>query len=79
LFIAAGLLELPLIPVTLAFGLGRLVTYSLYLTLASVAVTSLSSAFGDFFGSPWSIALEVILVGATVVGPLLLAKGDEET
>lgn len=79
LFIAAGLLELPLIPVTLAFGLGRLVTYSLYLTVASVAITSLSGAFGDFFGSPWSIALEIILVLATVVGPLLLSKGDEET
>jgi MFS family permease len=77
LFIAAGLLELPLVFVTMAFGLGRLVTYSLYLTAASVAVTSLSGAFGDFFGSPWSIALEVILVLATVVGPLLLGRSRD--
>lgn len=79
LFIAAGLCDLPLIPVTLAFGLGRMVIYSLYLALASVAITSLSGAFGDFFGSPWLLAVEVLLMALTIVGPLLLAKGDETT
>ncbi len=79
LFIAAGLLELPLIAVTLAFGLGRLVTYSLYLAVASVAITSLASVFGDFFGSPWSIAIELALVAVTIVGPFLLGNSEEET
>ena len=79
LFIAAGFLELPLVPVTLAFGLGRLVTYSLYLTLASVATASLTGAFGNFFGSPLTIALEVVLVAATVVVPLLFAREPEPT
>ncbi len=77
LFIAAGLFNLPLLPVTLAFGLGRLVTYSLYLAVAGVAITSLSGAFRDFFGSPWSIAIEVLLVAVTVLGPLVVAGGDE--
>jgi hypothetical protein len=78
LFIAAGLFELPLMAVTLAFGFGRLVTYSLYLALASVAITSLTGALGDFFGSPWSLALEASLVLATVVGPLLFARDEDQ-
>jgi len=79
LFIAAGLLEVPLLPVTLAFGLGRLVTYSLYLTVASVAISSLSGAFGDFFGSPWSIGVEALLVVVTIVVPLLLGRTRDQT
>ncbi len=37
LFIAAGLLEMNLVPLTLAFLAGRLVSYSIYLSVASLA------------------------------------------
>ncbi|MEI6701347.1 MAG: hypothetical protein WCL38_06305 [Actinomycetota bacterium] len=71
LFIAAGLLELPLVPITLAFFAGRLVTYSLYLAAAGAATHALSQVFGDIWGSPWSVAIEVVMVLCTVALPLL--------
>ena len=77
LFIAAGLLELPLVPITLAFFAGRLVTYSLYLAAAGAATHALAQVFGDLWGSPWSISIEVAMVLCTVVLPLLPWKWRE--
>ena len=41
LFVAAGLLTVPLLPLTAAFFAGRLVSYSLYVAAASAAKDSL--------------------------------------
>ncbi|HEU4463033.1 MAG TPA: hypothetical protein VFR75_10625, partial [Solirubrobacterales bacterium] len=41
LFVAAGLMTAPLLPLTAAFFAGRLVSYSIYLSVASIAERSL--------------------------------------
>ncbi len=56
LFVAAGLLTVPLVPLTAAFFAGRLVSYSFYVGAASAARDSLGSVLGDAFGSPLGIA-----------------------
>ena len=73
LFEAAGLVGARLVPLTLAFGAGRLVTYSLYVGGASAAE---NSDFGRIVSreltSPWGIAVQVLLL----LGVLALAKVD---
>lgn len=71
LFIAAGLLEMPLLPITAAFVLGRAVSYSLYVTLATVAEQELGKVLGNVFGSPISIALQLLFLGAVTALPLV--------
>jgi membrane protein YqaA with SNARE-associated domain len=71
LFLAAGLLDLPLEPLTLAFFLGRLVSYSIYVSVATLADKQLGNVVGQIFGSPWSIALQVVLLVATCLLPLV--------
>ena len=71
LFMAAGLLDLPLGILTLAFFLGRLVSYSIYVTIATLADKQLGAVFSQFFGSPWSIALQLVLLMAVCVLPLI--------
>ena len=67
LFIAAGLMELPLRPLTLAFLAGRLVSYSIYVTAATVAASSLSELLGDSLLSPLGIALQLLMIGGLVL------------
>jgi len=68
LFVAAGLLDIELLPLTLAFGLGRLVSYSFYVTLATLADKRLGTILRDALGSPWSVALQVgLLAGAAAL------------
>jgi membrane protein YqaA with SNARE-associated domain len=71
LFVAAGLLELPLLPLTVGFVIGRIVTYSIYVGLATLAEKSFGSVFSSFFGSPWSIALQLVLLVLVVLLPLV--------
>ncbi|HEY7917388.1 MAG TPA: hypothetical protein VIC86_10475 [Acidimicrobiales bacterium] len=71
LFVAAGLLELDLIPLTLAFFVGRLVSYSIYVGVATVAERRVGSVLGHLLGSPWSIALQVVLLAAVAVLPFI--------
>jgi membrane protein YqaA with SNARE-associated domain len=71
LFVAAGLLELPLLRLTIAFFVGRLVSYSFYIAAASLADQHLGNVFERAFGSPWSIALQVGLLAAVCMLPLL--------
>ena len=71
LFVAAGLLELDLIPLTLAFFVGRLVSYSIYVTVATVAERQLGNVLGHLLGSPWSIAIQVVLLAAVAVLPFI--------
>ena len=67
LFIAAGLLTVPLVPLTLAFFAGRLVSYSLYVGAASAAKDSLGEVLGDAIGSPIGIALQVAMLAGLVL------------
>jgi uncharacterized membrane protein YdjX (TVP38/TMEM64 family) len=72
LFVAAGLLTVPLVPLTAAFFAGRLVSYSIYVAAASAAKDSLGSVLGDAFGSPLGIALQL----AMLAGLVLLLRFD---
>lgn len=73
LFEAAGLAGVRLLPFTLAFFLGRTVSYSIYVFTASgLKATSLGDSFRDALTSPWGIALQV----AMLIGLVLLAKID---
>ena len=71
LFLAAGLLDLRLGLLTLAFFLGRLVSYSIYVRVATLANKQLGNVLGQIFGSPWSIALQVLLLAAVCLLPLV--------
>jgi membrane protein YqaA with SNARE-associated domain len=66
LFVAAGLLAFPLVPLTLAFFVGRLVSYSIYVGVASAAKHSLGSIFQSAFRSPWGIALQIVMLAGLV-------------
>ena len=60
LFVAAGLLSVPLVPLTAAFFAGRLVSYSLYVGAASAAKENFGSVLTDAFTSPLGVALQVL-------------------
>ncbi len=73
LFEAAGLAGVRLLPFTLAFFLGRTISYSIYvLTAAGLRATSLGDAFREAVTSPWGIALQVVML----IGLVFLAKID---
>jgi hypothetical protein len=62
LFVAAGLLAVPLVPLTAAFFAGRLVSYSIYAGGAALAERSLSGTLTAAFGSPLGIAVQVTML-----------------
>ena len=66
LFIAAGLLCVPLVPLTLAFFSGRLVSYSIYVGAASAAGKGLGEIVGDSLTTPWGIALQIAMLAGLV-------------
>jgi uncharacterized membrane protein YdjX (TVP38/TMEM64 family) len=72
LFVAAGLLDLRLAPLLAAFFLGRLVSYTLYLTAAGAAQHTVSQVLDKTFSSGIAIALQVVLLA----GVILLARVD---
>ena len=72
LFVAAGLMTVPLLPLTAAFFAGRLVSYSLYVAGASAARATLGKVLGNALGSPWGIAAQV----AMLLGLVLLLRVD---
>ncbi|HET7508194.1 MAG TPA: hypothetical protein VFJ53_07525 [Solirubrobacterales bacterium] len=68
LFVAAGLMTVPLAPLTVAFFCGRLVSYSIYVGAASIAEKSLGDIVLDALTSPLGMALQVaMLVGLAVL------------
>ena len=71
LFLAAGLLDLPLGLLTLAFFFGRLISYSIYVSVATLADKQLGNVIGQIFGSPWSIALQIVLLVAVCFLPFV--------
>ncbi len=62
LFVAAGLMEVRLAPLTLAFFAGRLVSYSIYVTGASVIKESTGEVVVDALTSPLGIAAQVLML-----------------
>jgi membrane protein YqaA with SNARE-associated domain len=71
LFVAAGLMTVPLLPLTIAFFVGRLASYSIYVAAATVAERSLGSVLLDALASPLGVALQI----AMLVGLAVLAGG----
>jgi len=71
LFVAAGLLGLPLQVLVVAFFFGRLVTYSLYVGAATYASNQFGSVLDKSFGSVWSIIIQVALVVAVCALPFV--------
>lgn len=70
LFGAAGLMGVRLLPFTLAFFGGRLVSYTFYGTSARLAEKyTLKDTFMDVLTSPWGIALQIALLVALAVLP----------
>jgi uncharacterized membrane protein YdjX (TVP38/TMEM64 family) len=73
LFEAAGLMRIALLPLTAAFFVGRLVSYSIYVGGASAAAeTSVGQQITKSFTSPWAIALQVLMLA----GLVLLSRVD---
>ncbi len=66
LFEAAGLARVRLQPLLVAFFLGRLISYSLYVGAASAAHESLTRLFSKGLFSPLAIATQLLAVGAVV-------------
>jgi hypothetical protein len=66
LFVAAGLLAAPILPLTVAFFAGRLVSYSIYVTAASAVKHSLGSIVTDALTSPAGVALQLAMLAALV-------------
>lgn len=68
LFEAAGLIGIKLLPLTLAFFSGRVITYSLYVYGASEFK---ASALGDLiiseFSSAWAIGFQLLMIGGLVL------------
>ena len=71
LFVAAGLMTVPLAPLTAAFFAGRLISYSLYVGLATIAERNFGSLLLDALTSPLGMVLQV----AMLIGLALLAGG----
>jgi hypothetical protein len=66
LFVAAGLVAAPLLPLTAAFFAERLVSYSIYVAVASAAKRSLGSVISKSFTWPGGIALQVLMLAGLV-------------
>jgi len=71
LFEAAGLIGTRLLPLTLAFFSGRIVTYSIYVTGASqLKANGLGELIKEQFTSVWAIIFQLLMIG----GVFLLTK-----
>jgi hypothetical protein len=69
--VAAGLVHVPLVPLTGAFFAGRVVSYSAYVTAASLAEQNLGDVVLESLRSPWAIATQVVLLGIVTLLPLV--------
>jgi uncharacterized membrane protein YdjX (TVP38/TMEM64 family) len=71
LLMAAGMLEVKLVPLTAAFFMGRIVSYSIYVSVATIADKNLGSVLGQYLGSPLSIAIQVVFLLLVALWPFL--------
>lgn len=67
LFMAAGLADVPLLPLAGAFLIGRSVSYTLYLTAASAAQETVERLLRQGLTSPSAIAIQVAALAAVVL------------
>ncbi|MBH0781721.1 hypothetical protein [Nocardia bovistercoris] len=72
MFEAAGLMGIPLVPVTVAHVLGRLVSFTLYMSATGVAERNLDAELISTLTSPLGITLQIVLL----IGVVLLARID---
>lgn len=66
LFIAAGLLDVALLPLTAAFFAGRLASYSIYVSVAGLADHHFGALLRSSLTSPVGVSLQVLMVVALV-------------
>ncbi|MGC8499374.1 MAG: hypothetical protein ACP5OV_07775 [Acidimicrobiales bacterium] len=71
LFSAAGPLDLSLVPLSVGFLAGRLVTYALYVTTTVVIESQVRGVLANVWGEPWWIALQALLLAGVVVLPAI--------
>lgn len=64
LFTAAGLMTVPLLPLTAAFFAGRLVSYSIYVSAANLAADSPGEVVLDALTSPLGMGLQLAMLVA---------------
>src|SRR6476620_11061122 len=64
LFVAAGLMTVALAPLTAAFFAGRLVSYSIYVGVASVAESNFGDLVLDALTSPLGVGLQLAMLAA---------------
>jgi hypothetical protein len=69
--LAAGMLDMKLVPLTAAFFAGRIVSYSIYVSVATIADKNLGSVLGQYLGSPLSIAIQVVFLLLVALLPFL--------
>jgi len=69
LFVGAGLMTVPLLPLTAAFFAGRLVSYSIYVSAAGLAERSLGDVVVNALTSPLGVGLQLVMLIA--LGALL--------
>lgn len=66
LFIGAGVTGMRLARLTVAFFAGRIVSYSIYVSISSAAEQSIRATLERGLGSPWSIALQIAMLALVV-------------
>lgn len=66
LFVAAGVTGVRLLPLTAAFFVGRLVSYSLYVAAATATKEALGPLLAKTLTSPWGVVLQLLLLGGLV-------------
>ena len=66
LFEAAALLETRLLPLVAAFMVGRLVTYSIYVTAGNLTIGSVETILAGGYLSPVSIGIQILMILAVV-------------
>lgn len=74
LFIAVGLLGMPLVRITTCFMLGRLVTYSIYVSSTVAFTSSLGSALGQTWKNGWAVSIQVVFIALLAAAPLLAER-----
>jgi uncharacterized membrane protein YdjX (TVP38/TMEM64 family) len=67
LFVAAGLITAPLLPLASAFFAGRLVSYSIYVGLGRAAEDRFGDVLEGAFRSPLGIVLQITMLTALVL------------
>lgn len=71
LWVAAGLVKMRLLPLGVAFLIGRTISYSGYVTAATVAQYEIGDILAKSWGKPWMIAVQVVLAVLIVALPLM--------